>query len=518
MKFTTRTEAKEFYKDVLFDAELEGNSVQVMNMLGRRDLFFLLTKLLGRIDVDNDWLFERCVEVQCDPNGMLDLWAREHYKSTIITFALTIQDILDSHSVDPIRWHKEITVGIFSHTRPIAKGFLTQIKTEFEDNELLKAIYPDVLYQFPKKEAKKWSSDQGIIVKRKSNPNASTVEAHGLVDGQPTSKHFDILVYDDVVTRESVTTGEQIKKVTDAWALSLNLAAHGGVKRYIGTRYHSNDTYAAIIKRRAAKKRIHPATENGEPEGNPVFLSREVLAEKRQEMGPYIFGSQMLQDPKADEVQGFKEEWMQYWLPNDWEMMNRYILVDPASKSKKDSDWTVMLVIGLHIDNNYYIIDGIRSRLNLTGRTIQLMKFHRKYRPLKVAYEEYGMHADIEHIEYVMVKENYRFKITPVGGKVSKNDRIRGLIPLYEYMRVFWPVRCLYVDHERKSQDLTLQHADEYESFPVSQYDDIKDCEARILSPELGAKFPELIHTTKGKSNPGVANHEYDLDKYNLGG
>jgi hypothetical protein len=63
----------------------------------------------------------------------LDLWAREHYKSTVITFALTIQDILN----DP-----EITVGIFSHTRPIAKAFLRQIKQEFETNEDLKAGFP----------------------------------------------------------------------------------------------------------------------------------------------------------------------------------------------------------------------------------------------------------------------------------------------------------------------------------------------------------------------------------------
>lgn len=62
-------------------------------------------------------------------------------------------------------------------------------------------------------------------MRRKSNPKESTVEAWGLVDGQPTGKHFKLLIYDDVVTLESVTSPEMIAKVTNAWALSLNLGA-----------------------------------------------------------------------------------------------------------------------------------------------------------------------------------------------------------------------------------------------------------------------------------------------------
>ena len=79
------------------------------------------------------------------------------------------------------------------------------------------------------------------MVKRKGNPKESTLEAWGLVDGQPTSAHFGLRVYDDVVAPESVTTPEQINKTTEAWELSDNLGTIGGRKWHVGTRYHFGD-------------------------------------------------------------------------------------------------------------------------------------------------------------------------------------------------------------------------------------------------------------------------------------
>jgi hypothetical protein len=169
-----------------------------------------LSRLLNRADINTPWLFDRCREVERSPDGHLDLWARFHYKSTIITFAGVIQEVL----VDP-----DLTVAIFSHTKPIAKAFLEQIKREFEENELLKEVYEDVLWAKPSTESQKWSADDGIIVKRSSNPRECTVEAHGLVDGQPISRHYNLLVYDDVVTEKSVTNAEQISKTTRSWEL-----------------------------------------------------------------------------------------------------------------------------------------------------------------------------------------------------------------------------------------------------------------------------------------------------------
>lgn len=467
-----------------------------LRYLARTNLYFLLRYGLDRSDVEHPWLFDRCVEVQNNPNGYLDLWSREHYKSTIITFAKSIQDILASHGDDPIL-EREETVGIFSHTRPIAKGFLRQIMREFEGNHWLRDLFPDVIWADCKREAPKWSEDDGIVLKRRSNPKESTVEAWGLVDSQPTSKHFSIRVYDDVVTIESVRSPEMMRKTTQAWELSLNLGTRGGCERYIGTRYHFNDTYKEIMKREAAIARIYPGSDTGKVDGNPVLLNLDEWKEKRKKMGPYIFGCQMLQDPRADSTQGFKEEWLKYYdNVNNWKSMNIYIIVDPANEKKKKSDYTSIKVLGAASDQNIYVLDMVRDRLNLKERTQKVFELHKDWKPLgqkvPVYYEKYGKDSDIQHIQSVMEQENYRFDIFPIGGSMAKNDRIRRLVPDFENGLILLPKRHTYVDYEGTTHDLTREFIDEeYIPFPVGDHDDMLDDIARIK--DINIIYPSAI-------------------------
>jgi|SaaInl7_200m_RNA_FD_contig_101_119878_length_8815_multi_9_in_0_out_0_2 phage terminase large subunit-like protein len=463
---------------------------ELLAELGRRDLFFLLTFLLNRRDVNNDWLYARCREVQAEPDGMLDLWAREHYKSTIITFALTIQDILN----DP-----ELTFGIFSVKRELAQDFLKQIKEEFENNTLLQELYPDILYTKPDKESPCWGLDKGIRVKRQSNSREETIEAWGLIGGMPTGKHFKVLVYDDVVTEKSVTNHDQLSKAYDAVRLSFSLGSQktNYRRRMIGTRYHLNDAWGALLKAKTAKERIYPATEDGTPDGRAVFMSQDILVDKRRDQGPYIFACQMLQNPRADEAQGFSKEWIRAWTPKHefYDKMNIYLLVDPASARKiknTGNDYTVMWVIGLAPDNRYYLIDGLRDRLNLTQRTQKLFAFVRQYKPIVVGYEEYGMQADIEHIEYVQDEQNFHFSIVALGGKMPKNDRIRMLIPIFENFRFYTPGVLTIRDTAESFRNIIKEWEDEeFLAFPVCQHDDMLDCMARILDPKLQATFPD---------------------------
>lgn len=485
--FADRHDAAAAYARILGEAERHGPMAVMAAMaeLGRADLFFLLTRLMQRADADNDWCFARCKEVAAMPDGCLDLWAREHYKSTIITVALSIQDIVR----DP-----EITIGIFSHTRPNAKSFLAQIKRELETKDVLKQCYPDVLWAQPEKESPVWSLDDGLLVKRRSNPKEMTVEAWGVVVGQPIGKHFRLLVYDDVVTPENVTNPEQIKKTSEQLRLSYALGAEGGARRMIGTRYHLFDTYAELIKDDVVTLRQYPATVDGTADGEPRFLSRERLMEKRKEFGPYNFACQMLLNPVAEDTQGFRQEWLRYWQPTEqlWRPMNRVILCDPASSKKKDSDYTVLCVMGWNADRSLYLIHGERARLNLTERTAAVFRLARTYDPLFVGYEQYGMQSDIEHLQGEMDRLNYHFAIRPLGGRTAKPDRIRRLIPWFEQGRVFLPAQANFRDGEGRIRNFTSEFVEEeYASFPVCLHDDMLDCLSRAVDPEVVVPFPD---------------------------
>lgn len=498
--YSPMEEALRFY-DMVWD---EGPDA--IAMLAERDRFFLLTYVLRRLDAINPWLYSRCREVEANPDGNIDLWAREHYKSTIITFAGVIQEIIR----DP-----EITISIFSFTNPNAKKFLIQIKEECESNELLSELWPDVFWKLPKKEAPRWSADTGLIFKRKSNPKEATLEAHGLVDGMPTGAHFRLRVYDDVVTDKSVTTPEMIQKVTDAFRLSDNLGARGGKSWYIGTIYHFNDTYRMMIAENLANPRIHAATDDGTPTGKPVFLTPEELAKKRAFMGPYIFAAQMLLNPVADEAQGFKAEWLKHYDSNNYEGMNVYILVDPANEKKKTSDYTAMMVVGLAADRNYYVLDMIRDRLNLKERADALFILHKVYHPLSVGYEKYGIQADIEYMQERMNRENYRFNIVELGGQVAKPDRIRKLVPIFEQKRMLLPYDLYKTNYEGRKVDLVKQFIEhEYNGFPVAQHDDMLDCLSRIRDPQFPTSWPLSSVTDGRKKRDRYARKRDNKDTY----
>jgi hypothetical protein len=105
-----------------------------------------------------------------------------------------------------------------------------------------------------------------------------------------------------------------------------------------------------------------------------------------------------------------------------------------------------------------------------------------------------------------MDRENFRFSIVELGGPIPKVDRIRKLVPIFEGGRFFMPRRILFRDYEGKTHDFVAEFlTDEYTAFPVSIHDDMLDCMARIVDPDLGASFPTAAATMAPQTKTNTA-------------
>lgn len=237
-------------------------------------------------------------------------------------------------------------------------------------------------------------------------------------------------------------------------------------------------------------------------------LDASALAKLRMDLTEYHYVGQYLQDPVPLGGGEFREEWLQLYRPGAIKPreMNVAILVDAAGgeelskRKKKNSDWTVMIVIGLAPDNNYYLLDMVRDRLNPTERVDTLFMLHRKWnelcgKPPKVGYEKYGMMTDTHYIREKQKFDAYNFAMVELGGQMMKEERIRRLIPDMQNGRWFYPGVLPYIDSEGRKFDLIEEMKGEMRSFPRARYDDILDAKSRVYEPELFLAFPKMRGT-----------------------
>jgi len=391
---------------------------------------------------------------------------------------------------------------------------------EFDSNEKLKQLYPDILWSKPRLQAPKWAENEGICVKRFANPKEQTIEAHGLVDGQPTGRHFDLIVYDDIVVQEAVNTPEQIHKTTTQWELSLNLGSTYRPRfQYAGTRYSYGDTYGTILQRAAVKPRIHPATVNGKMDGDPVFLEVDRWEEIKKTTSTYTVACQQLLNPIEGSDIAFKEEWWHEWEIRPY-TLNVYVMCDPAHSRKKGSNRTAISVVGVDANYNKFLLDGVCHRLSLSERWEFIKTLRAKWkrapgiREVKIGYERYGAQSDIEHFKEMMRVDGSSFPIyelnwTGGGGSQSKKDRIQRLEPDLKDGSFFFP----YPTDEKRLTSHQKDYKTKKQEFLISKKIMRKDEEGKLYDLVDWVKKNEyLLFPTIHPDFLDALSRIYDMD------
>jgi hypothetical protein len=259
------------------------------------DLFFILYFVMGIEKANHPFVVKVAKMVSTGARSdTLDIWSRFHYKSSLLTIAETVQFTVAN---------PEKCTGIFAYSRPAAKKFLIGLKTLFEQNDLLKTCFPDVVWSKPESESPKWSLDEGLVFKRKgASRGESNIEAWGLTEGMPTGRHFERCVFDDLETEDIRDSPDMLNKVYSKFEMAANLGtgSDDDIVRVIGTYYSHYGPNVRIRDMKYAdgrnvyKLRLIPGSDDGTREGNPVLVDKNTWAKLKTSSH---FNSQQLCDP-----------------------------------------------------------------------------------------------------------------------------------------------------------------------------------------------------------------------------
>jgi predicted phage terminase large subunit-like protein len=432
--------------------------------------------------------YQRFFEYDDTSMQRLFLMFRGSFKTTIITIAHTIQLMLI---------YPDIRILICSHKKEEgSQEILGAIKRHFISNPRLRELFPEYCPQATKAGSMEWGTSERVLLPNRSPGVAfpeATIEIAGATT-DVTGRHYDIIKADDLVTKDSVTNDSMLQKTRQMFSLLKFLfnQPEWGLLDVVGTPYHFNDLYANLRRVKKMTRVIIPATHPGS--NIPTFPERfsvDGLETIKNDpvMGSYEYHCQYLLNPVPPDDQTFRPEWFDrlgfYFPPGKApENLKKYVFVDPANKRRKSSDYTAIVVLGIDADGMIYLLQAVRDKLSVEDRTNLAIEICKRHDLKKMYYETIGFQDTDRYIILQKCQEQkYYIAVEEVKSmNVSKEDRIRGLQPLYEKGRIRWVEKSMYYSKwERQNVDMIEILRDEMLMFPKSAHDDLLDAHSQLL-------------------------------------
>ncbi len=452
----------------------------------QEDLFYLTEDLLGYSQIQEKPHLEFCEFLQGPESKKLVLLPRGTFKTTIGTIGRSIQKIIQNPN---------IRILIFSETFGQSKKFLSEIKQQLEGNEKLIGLFGNF------KSDPGWREDE-ITVRQRTRISKEPTIMTGGVDVVRVGFHFDLIIIDDPHSQKNINTRDQIDKVFNAYRLLLPMLEPGGEVDVIATRWHDLDLASTLLKNTSFQKMVR-AAETVRSDGTieyyfPERLSKEFLAEKKIDLGAYIYSCQYQNNPVDDQDAMFKKSWFKYYHEDELrrKYLNTYITIDPAIGTKEENDFTGVIINSVDQEKNWYIRRALKLKIKPPELITKLFEWNHTWRPIKIGIEKEKYTLVIfPFLEEEMKKRDDQLPIEQLThSDASKELRISGLAPRYERGMIY---------HNADDPEVAFLE-DELMRFPKAVNDDLSDAEAEQLEIAKQPAKPEAPpdYTQKGGVKP----------------
>lgn len=361
----------------------------------------------------------------------LDLAPRGHGKSTVGDVDFCITRILRNPNI-------RIMIG--SKTQTQAQAFLKEIRTHFEQNESMLRVFGD----WKTSKDNIWNDREFTVNKRTIIKKEATVTALG-ASGAVISKHFDIIIGDDLVGLENARTEKQRANLIEWFYSSLipTLEPDGEI-HILGTRYNPLDLYEDLIKSGNYAVNIQRAIQvvNGvERSLWEEKFTLEKLKQIRAESGKIIFNMQYQNDTELAKGKIFKAKYFKYYeeykldydfqtakvrIKNEegidkWIKVRVYMGADLAISESENSnnDYFVLMMIGVDEDRNVYVLEYVKERLSFNEQLNTIIQYGRNKYPM---VERVG----VETVSYqkALAQELRRLSLLPIININTSKDKV----------------------------------------------------------------------------------------------
>lgn len=436
----------------------------------------------------------------------LYLLPRGHLKSSVITV---------SYALWKIAQNQKVRILIANGTFPLAATFLSQIKDHLTKNRRFIQLFGDL-----SSTSDKWS-ESAITVKREDSfeRKEPTVTAFG-IGGNLVSQHYDVIILDDLVNRENIHTADRISDVQTFYKDVLDLLEPGGELVMLGTRWHESDLYGWILDPDNPEHYEFEIMEKTAVEGDfeivrnvdtsgfsieggtilfPNKFSREHLNTLLNK-GLADFSAQYMNDPVPKEDSIFKWDF-KYYEEDDLRGMEvrHYITIDPAfydpASRVSDLDYCAFVVVAVDNDNNWWIRDIIRERMQPNEIIDTIFNLDAFWHPIRIGIESVAYQKVLYYMAKQKMREKNQFlpitELKHAGSNAkSKAERIQALEPRYAVGSIF---------HGKNVRHMTTLEL-ELRRFPRAKTDDIADALASMF--EIAT--PPGRHDTSSRSRVPV--------------